>query len=147
MFSSPRYFSERDSSTSLHTQQTPDWCFARRGLIVPRRLGVPHSPKISQPKESTSKRSISYRLQVWGGIVKNRPFPPSSWSATYVPLGSLLKEPQRKGSSRGGIPRRRRDWGGGVPEPPQGGGAGEHYRQQSSRQDGLRPDFAGRSIG
>eukprot|EP00903_Cladosiphon_okamuranus_P008125 g7826.t1 len=57
----------------------------------------------------------------------------------------LYQEPQRKGSSRGGIPRRRRDWGGAVPEIPQGGGAGEQPRQQPSRQDRLGPEFAARS--
>ncbi|CAM9521919.1 unnamed protein product [Hapterophycus canaliculatus] len=55
----------------------------------------------------------------------------------------LYQEPTRKGSSRGGIPRRRRDWASPTPRPSQRGGAGEQSGYSSRRQDGTGAEFVG----
>lgn len=53
------------------------------------------------------------------------------------------QEPTRKGSSRGGIPRRRRDWASPTPRPSQRGSAGEQIGYNSRRQDGAAAEFVG----
>ncbi|CAN0308703.1 unnamed protein product [Ectocarpus sp. 12 AP-2014] len=55
----------------------------------------------------------------------------------------LYQEPLRKGSSRGGIPRRRRDWGSPAPGPLHEGITGEQFDQQPHREDGADAESAG----